>query len=86
MSIYVVNLTEMNDRTLKTVMNSVPENSVILFEDIDCMKASSRNLESAELLQPQTARTDVAIQARTSDRGGVSLSGPVECAGRIPRA
>lgn len=75
MSIYVVNLTEMNDRTLKTAMNSVPEDSVILFEDIDCMKASSRNLESDELLQPQTPRTDVAIQPRSSDRGGVSLSG-----------
>jgi len=65
----------MNDRTLKIAMNSVPENSVILFEDIDCMKASSRNLESAEFSQPQTARTDVAIQAKGSDRGGVSLSG-----------
>jgi chaperone BCS1 len=75
MSIYVVNLTEMNDRTLKTAMNSVPENSVILFEDIDSMKTSSRILEFAELSQPQTARTDVGIQARSPDRSGVSLSG-----------
>lgn len=75
LSIYIVNLTEMNDRTFKAAMNSVPENSVILFEDIDCMKASSRNLETAEYSQPQTTRTDVAIQARSSDRGGVSLSG-----------
>jgi chaperone BCS1 len=65
----------MNDRTLKTAMNSVPENSVILFEDIDCMKTSSRSLGFAELSQPQTARTDVAIQARSPDRSGVSLSG-----------
>src|SRR5262249_40232056 len=39
MSIYAVNLVEFNDRTLKSAMNDVPENSIILFEDIDCMKA-----------------------------------------------
>lgn len=42
MSIYVVNLTEFNDRTLKSAMNDVPENSVILFEDIDCMRTGHR--------------------------------------------
>jgi chaperone BCS1 len=42
MSIYAVNLTEFNDRTLKSAINDVPENSVILFEDIDCMKAGGR--------------------------------------------
>lgn len=45
MSIYVVNLTELNDRTLKKTMNSVPESSIILFEDIDCMKAGNRRRE-----------------------------------------
>jgi mitochondrial chaperone BCS1 len=75
MSIYVVNLAEMNDRTLKTAMNGVPENSVILFEDIDCMTSSPRNLGSVEFSQPQTARAGVAIQTGSSDRGGVSLSG-----------
>lgn len=46
MSIYAVNLTELNDRTLKTSMNEIPENSVILFEDIDCMKTGNRRPES----------------------------------------
>jgi chaperone BCS1 len=46
MSIYFFNLTEFNDRSLKTAMNAVPENSVILFEDIDCMKAGNRRPES----------------------------------------
>jgi chaperone BCS1 len=46
MSIYVLNLTELNDRTLKAAMNDVPENSVILFEDIDCMKAGNRRPDS----------------------------------------
>jgi chaperone BCS1 len=42
MSIYVVNLTEFNDKSLKSAMNDVAENSIILFEDIDCMRASGR--------------------------------------------
>jgi chaperone BCS1 len=53
MSIYVVNLTELNDRTLKTAMNDVPENSVILFEDIDCMKAGNRRTDSKEWMEKQ---------------------------------
>jgi mitochondrial chaperone BCS1 len=73
MSIYVVNLSELNDRTLKRAMNSVPESSVILFEDIDCMKAGNRRPES-EVMRAQITVTDSA-QNPTSDRGGVTLSG-----------
>jgi chaperone BCS1 len=39
MSIYAVNLNEFNDRTLIKAINEVPQNSVILFEDIDCMRS-----------------------------------------------
>jgi chaperone BCS1 len=73
MSIYVVNLGELNDRTLKRAMNSVPESSVILFEDIDCMKAGNRRPES-EVMGAQITVMDSAQNA-TSDRGGVTLSG-----------
>jgi chaperone BCS1 len=45
LSIYAMNLTEMNDRALKHAMNDVSEDSVILFEDIDCMKAGNRRTE-----------------------------------------
>jgi chaperone BCS1 len=45
MSIYALNLTELNDRTLKAAVNDVPENSVILFEDIDCMRAGHKRRE-----------------------------------------
>jgi chaperone BCS1 len=74
MSIYVVNLTEFNDRTLKTAMNDVPENSLILFEDIDCMKAGNRRDDLSESRERQhsatgTEKNDVA------DRFGVTLSG-----------
>ena len=55
MSIYVVNLTEFNDRTLKSAMNDVPENSVILFEDIDCMKAGNRRPDSKEWMAEQSS-------------------------------
>jgi chaperone BCS1 len=73
MSIYVVNLSELNDRTLKKAMNSVPENSITLFEDIDCMKAGNRRSESG-VTRAQANVTDSAQNA-TSDRGGVTLSG-----------
>jgi chaperone BCS1 len=74
MSIYVVNLTEMNDRTLKGAMNAVPENSIILFEDIDCMKAGNRRPE----LSPRAASqggTTTKEGDTPQDRGGVTLSG-----------
>jgi chaperone BCS1 len=74
MSIYVVNLSELNDRTLKKAMNSVPENSVILFEDIDCMKAGNRRRELNECNQTRVLAKDNA-QNVNSDRGGVTLSG-----------
>jgi mitochondrial chaperone BCS1 len=45
MSIYVINLTDFTDRTLKTSMNDVAENSIILFEDIDCMSAANRRTD-----------------------------------------
>jgi chaperone BCS1 len=74
MSIYVVNLSELNDRTLKKAMNSVPENSVILFEDIDCMKAGNRRRELNECNQTRVLEKDNA-QNVSPDRGGVTLSG-----------
>ena len=39
LSIYLINLNEFNDRTLIKAANDVPQNSLILFEDIDCMKS-----------------------------------------------
>lgn len=76
MSIYVVNLAEMNDRTIKTAANSVPENSVVLFEDIDCMKAGSRRLGSSEWPRTRVAPPQLAADATVPpDRAGVSLSG-----------
>jgi chaperone BCS1 len=38
MSVYAVNLVAFNDRSLGSAINDVPQGSVVLFEDIDCMK------------------------------------------------
>ena len=73
MSIYVVNLTEMNDRTLKGAMNAIPENSIILFEDIDCMKAGNRRPELSAARSAQVATATAVVTKR--DPGGVTLSG-----------
>jgi mitochondrial chaperone BCS1 len=71
MSIYVVNLTEMNDRTLKSAMNSVPEDSVILFEDIDCMKTGNRRPDAS----PTNSASASSNAEQSADRGAVTLSG-----------
>ncbi len=75
MSIYVVNLAEMNDRTLKNAMNWIPENSVILFEDIDCMKTAARRLEIDEKQVSNDGTMKTTVAAKSSDQGGISLSG-----------
>ena len=72
MSIYVLNLTELNDRTLKGAINEVPENSVILFEDIDCMKTADRRPGKHTPLH-------IAAESKEAHSGpsgnGVTLSG-----------
>lgn len=40
LSIYTLNLADFNDRTLMNAVNQVPRSSVLLFEDIDCMRSS----------------------------------------------
>ena len=54
-------------------MNSVPENSVILFEDIDCMKAGNRRQEAVGQKHALLLAADA--QNAGADRGGVTLSG-----------
>lgn len=68
MSIYAVNLTDFNDRTLKNAINEVPRNSVILFEDIDCMSAAGRTRETRD--EANNNKKD-----ELAARLGVTLSG-----------
>ena len=74
MSIYAVNLTELNDRTLKAAIGSVPGGAIILFEDIDCMKAGNRRPELGDC---ETARVPLVQGEKNdpADRFGVTLSG-----------
>ncbi|HLJ85418.1 MAG TPA: AAA family ATPase [Candidatus Angelobacter sp.] len=82
MSIYMVNLTDFSDRSLMEAVNRVPSNSVLLFEDIDCMKASgarpeapsgdSQNLGTADR---QNLGATVAAKENLSTQSGVTLSG-----------
>jgi len=47
LSIYTVNLTDFNDRNLMNAVHDVPGNSVLLFEDIDCMKGTKARPSSS---------------------------------------
>jgi mitochondrial chaperone BCS1 len=73
MSIYAINLTELNDHKLKRAVSTVPENSVILFEDIDCMKVGSRKPRMSEEKDKPAIEKDERIDSQ--DRFGVTLSG-----------
>jgi chaperone BCS1 len=48
MSIYMLNLTEFNDKTLASAMNEIPPDSIVLFEDIDSMRAGKSRDKSTE--------------------------------------
>jgi mitochondrial chaperone BCS1 len=70
MSIYAVNLAQFNDRSLVVAMNDVEPNSVILFEDIDCMKSSDARPITEDAVGAQSKSSSVK-----EDRNGVTLSG-----------
>ncbi len=70
LSIYSMNLADFNDRTLMNAVNQVSPNSVMLFEDIDCMKSSSARETSKEV------GTQVRDEKQTvAEKNGVTLSG-----------
>ena len=73
MSIYAVNLNEFNDRSLMMGINDAPPDSVILFEDIDCMSSGKARTMSCE----ETTRPPFAREAKSEvlNALGVTLSG-----------
>jgi chaperone BCS1 len=70
LSIYCLNLADLTDRSLTAAVNDVPANSVLLFEDIDCMRGG----KAREPAGSATAE-DKKSRERTADKGGVTLSG-----------
>ena len=72
MSIYAINLTDFNDRTLMKAMNDVPPGSIVLFEDADCMMASKARREAEK--NPSGGPPGKA-EDKSLDKFGVTLSG-----------
>ena len=73
LSIYCFNLAEFNDRSLMNAVNQVPANSLLLFEDIDCMKSSSTRSAPTPIVTEDGATQD--RKGAATDRSGVTLSG-----------
>jgi len=73
MSIYAINLGDFNDRTLINAVHEVPLNSVILFEDIDCMSTG----RAGERRDIRSNRLPIQDDERKGgvDKFGVTLSG-----------
>lgn len=80
MSIYAISLTEFNDKTLMKAIHDVPPNSVILFEDIDCMKtgkvrANQFGSSDQEGLSRKQLPSLPDEKPSIADQFGVTLSG-----------
>ena len=73
LSIYLINLADFNDRTLMNAINEVNSNSVLLFEDIDCMKSSQTRVPSAS--HGNEGPNEQKQKEAVADKNGVSLSG-----------
>src|SRR5580700_11407405 len=74
LSIYIINLADFNDRSLMSAVNNVPANSVLLFEDIDCMKGSQSRIKSSPGAG-QTGGAMVSAKEVAPNQNGVTLSG-----------
>ena len=72
LSIYLINLANFNDRSLMSAVNQVATNSVLLFEDIDCMKSSKARLPASAVTNNAQTRDEKETAA---ERNGVTLSG-----------
>ena len=73
LSIYTVNLADFNDRSLMGAVNQVPRNSILLFEDIDCMK-SSQSREGVVSGSGQSGAATVGTKENVS-QNAITLSG-----------
>jgi chaperone BCS1 len=73
LSIYCLNLADLTDRSLTVAVNDVPANSVLLFEDIDCMRGGKTR-------EPMPTNGDSTPEDKkgkesAAERTGVTLSG-----------
>ena len=73
LSIYLISLTDFNDKTLMKAMRDIPANSIILFEDIDCLKTGRARPDNAELSKKLPGAP--ADKPDSMEQFGVTLSG-----------
>ena len=73
LSIYLVNLTEFNDKSLVSAIKDIPPNSVIVFEDIDCVKTGRARVDGDEPARKQLGKP--AEKPDPTEQFGVTLSG-----------
>jgi chaperone BCS1 len=73
MSVYAINLTDLNDKTLWTAINDVPAKSLVLFEDIDCMRTGKARVEAHRRAGGDSGPPSGS--SNNQDRFGVTLSG-----------
>lgn len=71
LSIYTVNLTDFNDRSLLNAVNDVAGDSVLLFEDIDCMKGGKTRPPAKALMTEASPKPNENAVAQNC----VTLSG-----------
>jgi mitochondrial chaperone BCS1 len=74
LSIYLINLAGFNDRTLMKAVNEIATNSVLLFEDIDCMQSSKARA-------PSPSTPDHGVQDAGPGRAGVRTREGTETVG-----
>jgi chaperone BCS1 len=74
LSIYTVNLADFNDRSLMSAVNQVPAHSVLLFEDIDCMRGSQSHAR-ADSGGKQNDTATLSTKENVSTQNGITLSG-----------
>jgi chaperone BCS1 len=72
LSVYTVNLSDFSDQSLLAAVNQVPRNSVLLFEDIDCMRGSQSRAQAG----PSGVQNgSVVTKENAATQNGISLSG-----------
>jgi mitochondrial chaperone BCS1 len=74
LSIYTLNLADFSDRSLMSAVNQVPRDSVLLFEDIDCMRGGQPRA-GVDSGGTQNGAATTTAKENASAQGGITLSG-----------
>jgi chaperone BCS1 len=74
LSVYIVNLADFSDRSLMSAINDVPAHSVLLFEDIDCMRNSQARV-GADSVNGLNGPVTLGAKENVATQNGVTLSG-----------